>query len=148
MGSGDGQGGAAVTPDLVRRQKALSKTMAKYRGVPFEWGKADCVKMLRSHLVAMGHKKLPKQPDYSTAVGAKQALKEMGFDSVAALLDSLLPKIAGAYALPGDIVLMGGLYGLDTVAISTGGGKVAGWHQDGTGVVVVDPEEIKGVWRA
>lgn len=150
MGADDDEGGSVVTavPDLVRRQGALEKTMAKYKGKAFAWGRVDCSTLLRSHLVAMGHKRLPKPPDYSSAVGARKALKGMGFDDVGELLDSLVPRIPPAMALPGDIILMGGLDGLETVTVSVGGGKVAGWHEDGAGLVVIDPVKIKGAWRA
>jgi hypothetical protein len=142
-----------VTPDLIRRQAAMAKTMAKYRAAPFAWGGAHCIPMLRSHLVAMGHKRLPKLPSYSSALGARRALREVGFDSVAGLLDSLLPRIPVARALIGDVILMGGTgedeeRGLDAVTLATGGGKVAGWHQDAQGMVVIDPLHIKGAWRA
>lgn len=137
-----------AVPDLIRRQRALEKTMAKYKARPFEWGKVDCVTMLRSHLVAMGHKRLPKAPDYSSAPGAKKALKAMGFDDVAALLDSLLPQIPVARALIGDIVLMDGHDGLDAVSIASGGNKVIGWHEDADGLRVLLPRQIKGAWRA
>lgn len=135
-------------PELTRRKRALAKTQAKYRDRPHDWKETDCIRMLRSHLVAMGHKGLPKVPNYSTAIGAKRALTKMGFESVAQLLDSLLPRIAPARAWLGDVILMGGLEGLDTVTLYVGGNKVAGWHEDGAGMVVVTPAAIEGAWRA
>lgn len=134
---------------LVRRQRALLKTMNKFKERPFAWGENDCASLFRSHIVAMGHKKAPKIPKYDTALGAKRALKEMGFESMEELVDSLLPRIAPAQALPGDVVLMGGPEGevLDAVVISVGG-KVFGYHEDGEGgAVVITPNEIKAAWR-
>lgn len=139
-------------PDLIRRQKALAKTMSKYRGRPFAWDGANCITALRSHLVAMGHKKLPPVPALSSALGAKRALADMGFDDVAALLDSLLLRTPPARALLGDIILMRGPedapHGLDAVTFATGGGKVAGWQEDAVGMVVLVPKAIIGAWRA
>lgn len=132
--------------DLVRRQEALAKTMAKYRGKPFVWGKSDCMTMFRSHMVAMGVKGLPKAPEYSSALGAKRALKTMGFDTVGDLLDSLLPRIAPAAALPGDVIMVEGSDALDCVTISVGF-KAFGWHEDARGATVLVHRETKGAWR-
>lgn len=135
--------------DLLRRQRALEKTMGKFRKRPFKWGSSDCASLLRSHLVAAGHRKVPKIPSYSTALGAKRAVEKMGFETMEALLDSLLPRIPEARMMPGDIALMGGPEGspLDAVVISVGR-KVFGYHEDGEeGAVVITPNELKGVWR-
>lgn len=137
----------AKKPDLVRREQALGKTLAKYRRKPFVWGETDCVLMLRSHLVAMGHRKVPKVPEYGTALGAKKALKAAGFESVEAMLDSLLPRIAPAMALPGDVLALQGEEGLDAIMISVGY-KAAGWHETTDGMAIVIPLEVKGAWRA
>ena len=134
-------------PDLIRRQRALEKTVAKYRDRPHDWRSVDCIRMLRSHLVAMGHKRLPKLPRYDSALGAKRALKEAGFGSVDALLDSLLPRIAPAMALPGDVLLARGDEGLGAVTLSVGL-KAFGWHEDAPGATVLVLHEIAGAWRA
>lgn len=134
--------------DLIRRQHALEKTIRKYRGKPFVWGETDCVAMTRSHLVAMGHKKLPKPPKYSDAAGARRALKEMGHGSVAALLDAHLPRIRPAEALPGDLVLLQGTAGMGSVDLCLGQ-KLAGWIEGHKGFVTnIIPLEIEGAWRA
>lgn len=137
----------ARKPDLVRREQALTKTLGKYRDKPFVWGVTDCVLMLRSHLIAMGHRKVPKVPEYETALGAKKALKAAGFESVEAMLDSLLPRIAPAQALPGDVLALQGEDGLDAVMVSVGY-KAAGWQQEVEGMAIVIPLEVKGAWRA
>lgn len=136
-----------MTSDLLRRQAGLEKTLAKYRDKPFEWGRFDCVAMLRSHLVAMGHKRVPKLPGYGSATAARRALKEAGFADVAALLDSLLPRIAPAFALPGDVLTVQGDAGLDAVTISLGH-KAFGWHEDAPGATTLIHREVKGAWRA
>lgn len=137
-----------MKPELVRRQAALDKTMAKYRGRPFAWDGANCLAMLRSHLVAMGHKRLPKLPRFNTAAGATRALKEHGFDDLSALLDGLLSRIAPAAMLPGDVALMGGEGPLDAIVISVGH-KVWGWHGDDLSQPwAITPFGFKGAWRA
>jgi hypothetical protein len=134
-------------PDLNRRHRALEKTLAKYRGRPRDWKTIDCVRMLRSHLVAMGHKKVPKLPRYSSALGAKRALKAAGFATIAEMIDSILPRIAPAMALPGDVLLVRGDEGFDAVTLSLGH-KAFGWHEEAEGAVVLVLHEIEGAWRA
>ena len=133
--------------DMLRRNAALQKTVNKYRGKAFAWGKFDCVNMARSHLVAMKHRKLPKLPRYKNALGAKRALKKMGHNSLESLFDSLLPRIAPAEMLPGDIVMMEGEETFDAISISTGY-KTFGWHGDTDKTVIMVPLEIKAAWRA
>lgn len=139
-------------PDLLRRQQALAKTLRKYRGKPMVLGKADCVLMARSHLVAMGHRGLPPAPKYSSATGALRALKAMADGTVAGLLDAHLPRIAPAAMLPGDLALVESEDGLGggTVVIAVGG-KMLGWHPDATGMVVIEPTQAHpfvAAWRA
>ncbi len=131
---------------LLKRNAALAKTMAKYRGKKLDWGKVDCLKMLRSHLVAMGHRGLPKIPAYRDAQGALKALAASGGD-LEAILDGILPRIAPAAMLPGDVALMPGDQGLDAIVINVGR-KVIGWHADSDEMVVVIPHKIKAAWRA
>lgn len=132
--------------DLLRRQRALEKTLARYRRRRFAIGEADCVRMARSHLVAMGHRP-PALPRYRNLTGALRALNRMGFDSLEALFDSLLPKIPPAAMLPGDIALLQGEGPLDATVISVGH-KVFGFHQDEETTALMIPHEIKAAWRA
>lgn len=132
--------------DMLRRNRALQKTADKYRGKPFVWGKNDCVKMARSHLVAMGHKP-PKMPSYRSATGAKAALKKAGYRTLESLFDALLLRIAPAAMLPGDIALMPGEPPFDAVTICVGR-KVMGWHGDAEETVMIVPDQIKAAWRA
>jgi hypothetical protein len=132
--------------DLVRRQEAVAKTIAKFRDKPFVWGEQDCGKLLLSHLAAMGHKKLAKPGRYKDALGARRALTAMGFETVEDWLDSLLPRIAPAAALPGDIVVVQGDAGLDCITISVGF-KAFGWHEDAPGATILIHREVKGAWR-
>lgn len=112
--------------DTLRRHRALEKTRAKYRGKPLDWRKADCVRMARTHLVAMGRKGLPKIPAYTSPAGAKRALKSLGFDTLEQLLDSLLPRIAPAMLLPGDLALVQGDEHFDALMICVGH-RLYGW---------------------
>lgn len=134
--------------DLLRRQRALQKTVAKYRGRAFERGRADCATMFRSHLVAMGHKGIPKIPVYRNEEQAKKRLAEMGHKSLESLLDSLLPRIPYAHALEGDIVLVKGEDSLDCIMVKISARKVMGWWGGYEVPMNVTPHEVIGAWRA
>ncbi|WCP14484.1 hypothetical protein sphantq_02930 [Sphingobium sp. AntQ-1] len=132
----------------VERAAATRKTLAKYRTLPFDWSKrATCIHLARYHLRNMGHRP-PAIPDFRSALGAKRALEKTGFADMAALLDSLLPSIAPASAWVGDLAVLEGGEGFDSIVIHAGG-KWLGYHMDDLGglkpLVVT---EIKGAWRA
>jgi hypothetical protein len=101
--------------------------------------------MAHAHLLAMGHKP-PRVPPYSSSVGAARALKRSGFTSMEALFDSLLPRIAPAEMLPGDLALIEGEPPFDSCVICVGV-KVMGWHQQADRLVNMTPHSIKAAWR-
>lgn len=116
---------------LVARATATNKTFARYRSLAFDWKKrATCIHMARVHLRNMGHRP-PAIPDFRSALGAKRALVRSGFADIAALLDSLLPRIAPAEMIVGDFALMDGDDGFDSIVISSGS-KLVGYHGDDT----------------
>lgn len=135
--------------DLLRRHAALAKVQAKYDGRPIDFQTVDCLRMLRSHLVAMGHKHVPKLPSYRSAAEARRALKAVGHDSLESLLDSLLPRIVPAMRLPGDVVLFAGTRGLDAVTLCVGH-KVWGWSEQNRlrEPVNIIPGPMKAAYRA
>jgi hypothetical protein len=159
-------------PDLIRRQRAIEKTMRRFGGKPladggiggrtFKLGKTDCIQMLRGHLVAMGHRGLPKLPAYSSpggaAVALRSALKKVGADedgTLEQLLDALLPRIAPAAMLPGDIALVEAeprapAWRAGSVVVSVGR-KFLGWHSDCPTLAIIEPivdQPYVGAWRA
>lgn len=134
--------------DLVRRQLALEKTLRKYEGRPFDWKAADCIRMARSQLVAMGHKRLPRLPHYSSALGAQRALKSTGHESVEALLAAILPRITPAAMLPGDFAVLRGEEPFGAGVTICTGRMLFGWHQDEKGAGHMVPSEIVAAFRA
>lgn len=143
-------------PPLIKRSRAMEKTRARFEKKPFEFGKTDCLKLVRYHLVHMGHRNLPVPPNYSTALGARKALKAQGAENLEQLLDKFLEPIAPAMMLPGDICLLpaetgDGDYGFgETIAISLGQ-KIWGWHPDAQGLgvlAIIDQSAIMKAWRA
>lgn len=136
-------------PELEKRRVATEKTLARFRGKAFDWSQGvTCVHLARAHMRNMGHRP-PGLPRFRSAFGAKRALAERKYGSVAGMLDSLLPRIAPARMLLGDICLVPGEDGLDAIFICASPRKVFGWREDATGLVVLDvrPEELTGAWR-
>lgn len=129
--------------DLLRRQRALEKTLGKYLGRPLDYASADCIRVARFHLLNMGHKP-PKLPAYRSKTGALRALREAG--GTEAIFDGLLPRIPHSRMLPGDIAILEGDHGFDATVICVGH-KFAGWHEDSDVMVNIVPLQIKAAWR-
>lgn len=140
-------------PEMARRLRAIESVRARFEGKPYKIGRSDCVKLVRSLLVAMGHKGLPKPKPYKNAIGAKRELTRLGFGSLAVMMDSLLPRIAPAAMLVGDVGLIPAdpddAAGDETLVVSLGN-KYWGWHPDQfeLAVLVIDPANIRAAWRA
>lgn len=140
---------AEGVPHPVRRQNATKKTLERYKGKAFDWAKGiTCVHMARAHLRNMGHRP-PGLPRFRSALGAKKAMQERGWQSVTEMLDSLLPRIAPAQMVLGDIAVVPGDAGMESIMISVGPRKVMGWLPDGSAVVVYDApaSEFTAAWR-
>jgi hypothetical protein len=136
--------------ELLRRQAATSATMAKYRSKAFDWrSEVTCVHMARFHLRKMGHK-MPKVPQMRSEIGARHALKARGVDNVAEMLDALLPRIAPAEMLLGDLVVAGSADGIGAIFVCAGPQKIIGWREDEEKMVFLDITlgELDGAWRA
>lgn len=133
---------------LTERKKRTEKTLAKFRGRGFKWdGGATCIHLFRTHLKNMGHK-VPVVPRFTSALTARRAMDAAGFESLEALGDSFLERIPPASMLLGDVALMQGDDLFDAIAIyAGGGGKVFGWHEDGTVFEPIVPLEFKAAWR-
>jgi hypothetical protein len=146
---------AKRVPDLVRRERALAATMQHFAGKAFDLGDADCVQLVHFHLKKMGHKGLPDPGGYATQVGVAKKLKSLGVKNLEELFDTLLPRIAPAFMLPGDIALVKAEKGAPawqagTVVISVGR-KFLGWHPDADILAIIFPNieaPFVAAWRA
>lgn len=135
--------------ELERRRAATEKTLGRFRGKAFDWSKGiHCVRLAHQHLRNMGHA-VPGLPRVRSPLGAKRALKANDWESVEGMLDSLLPRIAPAMMLLGDLGIVKGEGGLDAVMICAGPFKVFGWREDAGRLVVLDIglDELDGAWR-
>ena len=96
----------------------------------------------------MNHKP-PMLPRIRSALAAKRALKERGWANVEAMLDALLPRIAPAQMMLGDLASVSGTDGLDCILICAGPFKLLGWHPEDGRFVTYDGgnAEVAGAWR-
>lgn len=133
--------------NLDERADRTRQTLAKYRARPFDWrNRATCIHLARTQLRNMGHRP-PPVPDFRSPLGARRAMVKAGFADMAAMFDSLLPRIAPASAWVGDLALLEGTDGFDSIVISAGG-KWLGYHEnDLSGIKPLIVTEIKGAWR-
>ena len=135
--------------DLIRRQRATERTLARYRPKVFDWRTGiHCVRLAHHHLRNMGHKP-PALPRVRSPLGAKKALKANGWASVTEMLDELLPRIAPAAMLLGDLAVVPGQDGFDCILICADPHKMMGWHPDTGEFVLYDGGigELTGAWR-
>ena len=133
---------------LIIRRDATQRTLNRFRGIDFDWSGVTCVHLAHAHLSEMGHE-VPDIPQFDTALGAARAMRERGWDSVGDMLDSMLPRIAPASMLLGDLALIKGAGGLDAIFTCAGPLKVFGWREDAPDLVVLDVSfgELEGAWR-
>lgn len=134
-------------PEMERRRAASEATMAKFLGKPFNWGEGwHCIKMAHYHLRQMG-KRPPSLPRVRSALAAKRAMKERGWDSVVEMLDQLLTPVPRAMLRLGDLVATPGTDGMDSVMIYLAPHRFLGWLPDGSEAVVLDMDEFSGAWQ-
>lgn len=120
--------------------------MERFRKKKFDWRKrATCVHLVRFHLKQMGHNP-PAIPEIRSPLGAAKALKARGWADVGEMMDSLLPEIPPAAMMLGDIAMLQDADGIGALVVDVGG-KVMGWHDDESGLVVMDALKIEKAWR-
>lgn len=135
---------------LVRKRDAAQKILNAWSKRPLRLGTSDCVRMIAAHLRLLGYRvKLPPSGSYRTVASATKALKTAGFASVGEALDDLgLKRIAPAATVAGDIIQIPAVDDLGAFAVVLGNGRVAGYHEEvGGGVLVVQPVEFVAAWR-
>lgn len=143
------QGVRRKVPTLVQRAAATEKTMQRYRHRAFDWSTgATCLHLARTQMKNMGHKP-PAIPKLASALAAERALKARGCADLAALLDSLLPRIAPAEMLVGDIAMFKGEPPFDAICVNAGAGMLLGWHCADLSQLqnITDIDDFIGAWR-
>jgi hypothetical protein len=142
-----------MTAPMLRRRDAAQATVKRFEGRKFKWSTNDCVRLAAFTLRRLGYKPpMPKAGSYRSALGARQALKAAGFDSLEAALDSLgLPRIAPAAAVAGDILGLPADDGGDWVGLSVALGNGRALAFQGGRCRIGEPKYPEGVkvlcWR-
>ena len=135
---------------LLTRRELVATALARWTGVPFAWGRADCVQLAAGHLLACGVEAgLARGGRYTTAIGAKRALGRAGFASIEDALAGVgLAEIAPLAALPGDLhALPSDVPGLSGIMIDLGHGAAFGWTASSDGARAVRLHALGRAWR-
>lgn len=136
--------------EMIRRQQAAQAAVDRFKGQPWQLGKADCVRLAAFVLRKMGHRpQLGKAGTYTTGAGALRALKRAGFETLSEALDALgLERIPPAAARVADIIMIPGEQLFDgALTIAVGNGRVLGFHEDSGAAEVLQPVEMLSAWR-
>lgn len=138
-----------VAEKMALRQSATQATIDHFRDLPFQLGVADCAKMTIFHLKQFGIRfKLSKVGPYSTPIGARRAVRRLGFDTLAEALDDVgLQRIAPAEALIGDILELEADAPPGALHIAVGNGRTFAYHEDAATAVVMQPLRALAAWR-
>lgn len=136
-----------MTP-LQIRHAAIEATMDRYRDQPFAWGSVDCAKIAAFHLAQMGIEiRIAKAGGYSTPLGARRALRRLGYATLADMADGIgLTPIAPARMLLGDLAQVEGDDPIGTICLYAGNGNLFGFHQDHQALVTLQPDRILRSW--
>lgn len=95
---------------MIRRndwETALGEYLAKHQNAVFVFGKLDCALFASGAVRTMTGKDLARglRGKYRSVAGSVRTLKGLGFDSLAALVDSKLEAVPVSFAQRGDIVM-------------------------------------------
>ena len=132
---------------MVRRVAAAQALHDRVRGRIYKPATMDCGKMVGLHLRRLGYKvELPKVGAYSTPAGALKWLKKRGFDSLEARMDALMPRIAPAATVVGDILALESADALAALVVHMGQGQCLGFHEDTDEAVLLRPTAFMRAW--
>lgn len=127
---------ARQLPEGERRRAGAQATRDRFFGAEFDWASGmHCVKLAHAHLRNMG-KRPPALPKVTSPAQARKALAERGWDSVSAMLDGLLERIPPAMMRVGDLAVVDGDEGFESVLVFLGPRKLMGWLPEGLRAVV------------
>lgn len=126
---------------LLRRHAAADAAVRRFRDRPLRAGTNDCVRMSAFVLRKLGYgSKLPKSGEYRSMTSGLRRLRDLGFDSVEAALDSMgLVRTTLARAMPADIIAVPGENALPALWIALPNGRALGWHADSDRCAIIQP---------
>jgi hypothetical protein len=85
----------------MRDHHAVAAYLAARSRMPFDWKDNDCVRFAQGAIEAQTGEHVALPARWGTAAGAARALKRLG--GLEAVVDGILPRIAPALAMRGDI---------------------------------------------
>jgi hypothetical protein len=132
--------------DLIRRMEATQLTVDTFKGKVFDDGKVDCVQLVDKHARNLGYKKL-KVPKYNDMATAAAAMKQLGFRTLAEVLDHHFMRIPIHEVLAGDIVEGPGGNGFSALGIAVGNGRILAFHEEIPHADILQPLFLTGAWR-
>jgi hypothetical protein len=124
----------------------LADYLAQHNGAVFKFGKLDCALFAAGGIKAMTGTDPARglRGKYRSQASSVRALKEHGFDSLAALAGSALDEIPPAFAHRGDIVMDGS----DSLGICVGSEALFVGDEDGApGLVRLPLASWARAWR-
>lgn len=135
--------------EMELRRRAVQATADQFNGIPFKWGSFDCGIMVLSHMRRIGNP-LPVDGlgEWKSAIGAKRAVKRLGFDTMDAFLDANLKRIPPAAARLGDVLSFEAEASVGGLGINIGNGAVLCYHEDAPeGPIAGRVITARGAWR-
>lgn len=117
-----------IEPDLIRRQRAVARTLARFEAKPLAWKQGlHCLALAHFHLRALGHRP-EAMPRLRGAIGAQRELGKRGWASIADWLDAEgFARVPPAGMLPGDIAFRQSACGMGGLLIRLSPRKLLGW---------------------
>lgn len=99
---------------ISKWEEALSEYIESKRSEPFEYGVNDCCTFVFGAIEAITglDKMLEFRGQYDSAISAAKALREIGFGTLEATVDSKFPVVEIAQAQRGDIAMYDGSLGV------------------------------------
>jgi hypothetical protein len=136
---------------LVIRRDAVEATLRRFDGKAMRWGLVDCARIAAHDLRQLGIKtSLMKGQRYSSEHGALKALRDQGFSGLAEAVDEILPRIAPAMAIQGDLIGMatdGDVWDV-ALCVAVGNGRIFGIKEGRAAVLQPDLNHAVAAWRA
>jgi hypothetical protein len=120
------------SPEMILRRDAAQASLDHFAGKEHCWGTTDCGRLAAWHLRQFAVKpKLHRFGRYRTARGALTALRRVGFQTMAEVMDDLgLRRIAPAEARVADIVSGDGVDPFGAIGIYLGNEVLLGFCED------------------
>lgn len=112
--------------NLQRRMKAAEACRKRFKDRPYKPGTRDCPLMGLHVLHGLGVKvPFAKGLKWKNEAEGLRVLKSLGFANLTEAIDSLgLPRIAPAFALPGDLVALETGHAVGCIAVAMGNGNL------------------------